>query len=116
MVKHIKRACFLVSCLLLAAPTYAQCVIRVSVGQDLQAVFDTVTGPCEIRIAPGTYTATRTGGYTLRNVPGGTITIRPDVSDSLLPLPGTRIDPSYSNNLFRLESGDGSVPLTTADG
>jgi hypothetical protein len=85
-----------------AAGRAAAATLTVPAGGDLQAAIDAARPGDTILLPAG---AVFTGNYTLP-AKGGTsfITIRSGASDSQLPAPGTRIDPSYAPLLPRIRS------------
>lgn len=92
-------------------------IVRVPLGGNLQAALDAVTGPVEIRVAPGTYS----GNFVLRNkaIPAGAyVTLRPDVADSALtpigPVPW--ITPAQSVSFVKLKSPNTEPSLSVDDG
>lgn len=87
--------------------------INVPGGGDFQAALDQAKPGDTIALEAG---ATYRGPFMLPRKEGsGWITIRTDAPDSRLPIPGTRIDPSFSKNLPKLISSSDAV-LRTAPG
>lgn len=76
---------------------------------DLQQALNDVPLGTTILLKPGvTYVSPNDAGFILPNKTTGSgwIVIRPDLPDSALPAPGTRMDPSYSTVLPKIVRGD----------
>jgi hypothetical protein len=88
--------------------------INVPAGGDLQAAIDQANPGDVILLEAG---ATYTGNFTLPPKTGTSmIQIRTSAPDSSLPSPGTRIDPSYSAVMAKLESPNDSPAIDTPAG
>src|SRR5579884_1215065 len=79
---------------------------------DLQQALNEVSLGTTILLKPGvTYMSSNDAGFILPNKTTGSgwIVIRPDLPDSALPAPGTRIDPSYAPILPKILRGNVNV-------
>jgi hypothetical protein len=93
-------------------PLWAQTVLAVPAGGDLQAAIDAARPGDTITLEPG---ATYVGNFTLPAKAGaGYITIRSAAPDALLPRAGERISPSYAARLPKLRSPNGASVIATA--
>ena len=109
--------CLAAALFLLATTSSASAAsLYVSAGGDLQAALNAAQPGDVVLLQAG---AVFRGKYTLprKNNPAGLfITVRSAAADSVLPAPGTRIDPAYAVHLPKLKSSDTLPVLTVPPG
>jgi hypothetical protein len=96
-----------------AAVTGAPSAIRVGSGEDLQAVLDRANAGDVIELPSG---ASYTGNFVLPAKSGSRYTILRTAQTSGLPDANTRVAPSHSGKLARIQSPNGSPAIRTASG
>jgi hypothetical protein len=96
-----------------AAVSAAASAIRVNSGEDLQGALDRANPGDVIELVSG---ATYTGNFVLPAKPGSRYIILRTAATAGLPDANTRVDPSHSGKLARLQSPNSSPAIRTAPG